>query len=71
MPRYLAKNPAERFPDAEVLKRALSACSGAGDWERDPAARWWRDADPRTQSDPKSRLTWMACARRSDDTGVN
>jgi hypothetical protein len=58
--RCQAKSPAERFPVAEALEQALSPCSGVGDWKRDRAARWWRDADPRTQSDPKSRLTRMA-----------
>jgi len=58
--RCLAKDPAERFPDAEALEQALSACACAGDWDRDRAARWWRDADLRTQSEAKSRLTSVA-----------
>jgi serine/threonine protein kinase len=44
--RCLAKEPTERFPDAESLERALGACSCAGYWDRERAARWWRDADP-------------------------
>ena len=44
--RCLAKDPAERFPDAEALERALGECACAGDWDRERAARWWRDADP-------------------------
>ena len=43
--RCLAKDPAERFPDAESLERALGACACAGDWDQDRAARWWQDAD--------------------------
>ena len=43
--RCLAKDPAERFPDAEDLEQALSECACAGDWERDRATRWWQDAD--------------------------
>ncbi|HMB07058.1 MAG TPA: serine/threonine-protein kinase [Isosphaeraceae bacterium] len=43
--RCLAKAPAERFPDAASLERALGECACAGDWDPDRAARWWRDAD--------------------------
>jgi serine/threonine-protein kinase len=43
--RCLAKNPAERFPDAEGLEHALGECACAGDWDRERAVRWWRDAD--------------------------
>ena len=41
--RCLAKEPAERFPDAESLEGALGACSCAGEWGQDRAARWWHD----------------------------
>jgi serine/threonine-protein kinase len=44
--RCLAKDPAGRFPDAEGLERALGACACAGDWDRERAARWWRDVEP-------------------------
>jgi eukaryotic-like serine/threonine-protein kinase len=44
--RCLAKEPTERFPDAECLERALGACSCAGYWDRARAARWWQEADP-------------------------
>jgi hypothetical protein len=40
--RCLAKDPAERFPDAETLERALSECGCAGEWDLTEAARWWR-----------------------------
>jgi serine/threonine-protein kinase len=43
--RCLAKDPAERFPDAESLEQALGECGSAGDWDQDRAARWWRDYD--------------------------
>jgi eukaryotic-like serine/threonine-protein kinase len=42
--RCLAKAPAERFPDAESLERALGACSCAGEWGPERASRWWHDA---------------------------
>jgi hypothetical protein len=43
--RCLAKDAAERFPDAEGLEHALGECACAGDWDRERAVRWWRDAD--------------------------
>jgi eukaryotic-like serine/threonine-protein kinase len=43
--RCLAKDPAERFPDAESLERSLAACASVADWDQDRAARWWHDAD--------------------------
>jgi serine/threonine-protein kinase len=41
--RCLAKAPADRFPDAEGLERALGECACAAEWDRDRAAAWWRD----------------------------
>jgi hypothetical protein len=43
--RCLAKAPAERFPEAQSLERALAASASVGDWGQDRAARWWHDAD--------------------------
>jgi serine/threonine-protein kinase len=45
--RCLAKAPAERFPAADDLGRALAACRSAGDWDQDHADRWWRSHDAR------------------------
>jgi serine/threonine-protein kinase len=42
--RCLAKDPAERFPNAESLERALGACHCAAGWDQDRAVRWWRFA---------------------------
>jgi hypothetical protein len=42
--RCLAKEPIERFPDAESLERALGGCCCAGEWDLTQAARWWRGA---------------------------
>jgi serine/threonine protein kinase len=44
--RCLAKEPAERYPDADSLERALGECACLGDWNQDRAARWWREAGP-------------------------
>jgi eukaryotic-like serine/threonine-protein kinase len=41
--RCLAKNPADRFPDAESLERALGACSCVADWDQGRSARWWQE----------------------------
>jgi eukaryotic-like serine/threonine-protein kinase len=43
--RCLAKDPSDRFRDAESLERALGECVCAGGWDQDRAARWWRDVD--------------------------
>ena len=42
--RCLAKNPADRFSDAESLERALGECACREDWDNDRAAQWWRAA---------------------------
>jgi eukaryotic-like serine/threonine-protein kinase len=42
--RCLAKAPADRFPDAERLERALGECACSADWDEDRAAQWWRYA---------------------------
>jgi serine/threonine-protein kinase len=39
--RCLAKDPAERFPDASRLERALAACLTVGGWGEHEAADWW------------------------------
>jgi serine/threonine-protein kinase len=40
--RCLAKDPAERFPDAESLESALAGCACADAWNAKLAAQWWR-----------------------------
>ncbi|MEK6239286.1 MAG: serine/threonine protein kinase, partial [Planctomycetales bacterium] len=39
----LEKKPDDRYPDAVALKKALSACACAGDWDEDKAIAWWND----------------------------
>lgn len=41
--RCLAKDPADRFPNAETLERALGECGCAREWDEGRAAQWWRD----------------------------
>lgn len=41
--RCLAKDPAERFADADSLDRALAACRNAGAWTPADAEAWWSD----------------------------
>jgi serine/threonine-protein kinase len=40
--RCLAKNPADRFADAESLEIALAGCHTAGAWSEKQAVDWWR-----------------------------
>ena len=44
--RCLAKDPADRFPDAVGLRAALEACRSAGQWDAAHAAHWWRQVAP-------------------------
>jgi serine/threonine-protein kinase len=44
--RCLAKNPEDRFPDADSLEQALAECAAADQWTQAHAARWWRENDP-------------------------
>jgi serine/threonine-protein kinase len=44
--RCLEKQPAERFPDARTLGRALAALAPDA-WSEAAAARWWVDFRPR------------------------
>jgi serine/threonine-protein kinase len=42
--KCLAKDPADRYPDAASLEMALAACATANLWTEDRAAAWWRTA---------------------------
>ncbi len=42
--RCLAKDAADRFPDAGSLERALADCVCSDDWDQDLAADWWQGA---------------------------
>jgi serine/threonine-protein kinase len=39
--RCLAKEPADRFPDAESLEQALADCACSSRWNAKLAAQWW------------------------------
>ena len=43
--RLLAKDPADRFQDAEALDEALASCESAREWTPKQAAQWWRSRD--------------------------
>ncbi len=43
--RLLAKDPADRFQDAEGLDEALGTCESALKWTPRQAALWWRSRD--------------------------
>ena len=42
--RCLAKEPRDRFPDAEALEIALGRCACAAAWDKNTARQWWREA---------------------------
>ena len=44
--RCLAKDPMERFPDAESLEIALGRCTCASSWDKSLARQWWNDLTP-------------------------
>jgi serine/threonine-protein kinase len=44
--RCLAKDPSDRFQNAESLERALGECGCTDNWDRCQAARWWRRFAP-------------------------
>ena len=41
--RCLAKDPANRYPNAETLETALARCSCASTWNKALARQWWSD----------------------------
>jgi serine/threonine-protein kinase len=43
--RCLAKNPKDRFQDAEKLEQALAECSAADQWTQSHAAQWWQEQE--------------------------
>jgi serine/threonine-protein kinase len=44
--RCLAKEPANRFPDAGALERALADCPPVRPWGEEEAAAWWGKQTP-------------------------
>jgi hypothetical protein len=44
--RCLAKDPEERFPDAESVEIALGRCTCASSWDKALARQWWNDLMP-------------------------
>ena len=50
--RCLGKEPADRYPDAEALGRALAACAAAGEWGARQAALWWPGVEQGARTSP-------------------
>ena len=53
--RCLSKNPADRYPDAAALKKALLACKCAGEWNDAAAKSWWDRYEPERADLPRER----------------
>jgi serine/threonine-protein kinase len=51
----LAKSPADRPADAEMLSRMLSDCTDVGSWTQEDAERWW-DILPPDSPDPTAQI---------------
>ncbi len=41
--RCLAKDPADRYPSVDDLRRDLTACGSFGEWDSDKERIWWQD----------------------------
>jgi len=54
--RCLAKDRADRFPDAPALAEALTACDAAGEWDAQRAELWWHQHEPDvvTEAEPRA-----------------
>jgi eukaryotic-like serine/threonine-protein kinase len=52
--RLLAKDPADRYPDAASVALALASCANAGTWDDSSSARWWRDFEAEMADPPAS-----------------
>jgi serine/threonine-protein kinase len=54
--RCLAKDRADRFPDARALAEALAACDAAGEWDAQRAELWWHQHEPDavTEAEPRA-----------------
>jgi hypothetical protein len=44
--KCMAKNRDHRYADATELRRALTSCESASEWNADRAAEWWRGIEP-------------------------
>ena len=47
--KCMAKNPSERFQDADEMRSALEQCSCANEWGPREAAGWWRSREGATK----------------------
>jgi serine/threonine protein kinase len=69
--RCLAEDPADRYPDAESLRKALAACAAANEWDVQGAMEWWRGSRPdRARNSPEVASSARLCSVISDAGSV-
>jgi len=60
--KCLAKRPADRFPSADILSQALTACQNAESWTDADAARWWHKIEHAARSAEEAEATSVEMA---------
>ena len=60
--KCLAKRPADRFPSADILNQALTACQNAESWTDADAARWWHKIEHAARSAEEAEATSVEMA---------
>jgi serine/threonine-protein kinase len=69
--RCLAEDPADRYPDAESLRKALAACAAASEWDVQEAMEWWRGSrHDRRGNSPQVASSARLCSVPSDTGSV-
>ncbi len=67
--RCLEKRPQDRYQDVLSLRAALMACTSAGTWTREDAARWWQSRGLVRGGPLQTELEQAAAAERAVPNG--